>query len=142
MAATDTKRTGLHNQKRGVCVFVSEVLASAAADGIATVSDGSTVCTLPDKSAIISVKLLVQTASASSDTLDVSYNGTVVANELTADATANDFYSGTVLAAGAYSATGGDIVVLDGSQPVDANFRGRLVVEYVELDKVTGEYTA
>jgi len=134
--ATDAKRTGLNNQKRGVCVMVSDSLGTAD-----TASTGSTIATLPAKSMITGVSLMVSTASAASDTLDVSYAGTVVANELAADTTAGTSIAGTVLAAGSYSATGGDIVVLDGSQPVDANFAGRVVVEYIELDKVTGEYT-
>ncbi len=67
MAATDTKRTGLQNQKRGVCVAVSELLASAADSTavpveIAVVSDGSTICTLPDKAMITDITLYVSAA--------------------------------------------------------------------------------
>lgn len=143
MAATDTKRVGLNNQKRSVSVMVSEQLASAAGSSgipLAVVTDGSTVATLPDKSLITGVVLMVSAASDTSDTIDVTYAGNVIANEIEADATGANV--GTLVDTATYSATGGDIVVKNGSQPVDTTFRGRLIVTYVELDKVTGEYTA
>jgi len=145
MAATDTKRTGLQNQKRGVCVAVSELLASAADSTavpveVAVVSDGSTICTLPDKSLVVRITLIVTAASAASDTIDINYAGSEIGSEIACDVLGAIVDVPT--SANAYSATGGDIVVKNGSQPVDTTFRGRVVIEYVELDKVTGEYTA
>lgn len=142
MAATDAKRKGLNNQRRGVDVVVTELLASSVGTSgipMAVASDGSTVATLPPKSLIVGVEAVVTVASASSDTIDVTYGGNVVCNEISVDALGG--VVGTVVETAAYSATGGDIVVKDGSQATDANFRGRVIVRYVELDRVTGMYT-
>jgi len=138
--ATDTKRTGLHNQKRGVCVMVSEELGSTTTEGVAVVSTGSTIATLPDKSMIISVRILVTAASAASDDLAVDYAGSALEASILVDALG--MITGTPITTAAYSATGGDVVVKNGAQVVDTTFRGRAIIEYIELDKVTGEYTA
>ena len=131
----DKKRTGLNNQKRGVSVLVADL---AEADILTT---GSIYATLPDNTVIMSVAVLVTTASGTpSSTLDVTYNGTVVANEIDVDDTGMKV--GTVVEDAAYSATGGDVVVLAGAvTPAAGTLVGKLVVEYIELDKVTGEYT-
>jgi hypothetical protein len=47
-----------------------------------------------------------------------------------------------VIGTAAYSATGGDIVVKDGgTAPGDTAWEGYIIIEYIELGKVTGEYT-
>ena len=134
MAATDRTRKGLNNQKRSICVAVSEELDSAL-----VLTDGSLFANLPDKALIVGVYLVVTVASASSDTLDLAYNGSVVANEIAADALGKA--DGTITGTAAYSATGGELIIRNGAQPVDATFRGRIVVEYVELDMTEGSYT-
>ncbi len=131
----DRKRTGLNNQKRAVSVLSAPFVE---ADILTT---GSTYATLPARSLIISVGILVTTASGTAtSTLDVTANGTVVANEVDVDDTG--WKAGTVVEDAAYLATGGDIVVKSGAvAPAAGTLVGELVVEYIELDKVTGEYT-
>lgn len=135
MAATDLTREGLNNQKRGVCVAVSELLSSTD-----TVGDGSTLFTLPEQSAILRVYILVIAASTSTGTVDINYDGTEIGSEIVVTV------AGTVVEVPdpqhVYSATGGDIVIQDGASAVTSSFSGRVIVEYVELEKVTGEYTA
>ncbi len=129
----DLTREGLNNQKRGVCVLVSDELTGAQVNGT-----GSVIATLPDKSVVTAIKLLVTTAAAA-DTVDIDYAGEEIGSELstgTAGVVSED-----VVPAYAYSDTGGDIVIRDGAEAVAAGFRGRLLIEYIELDKVTGEYT-
>lgn len=135
--AENLTRKGLNNQKRKSCFMVSEQLTGTEVAGT-----GALIGVLPDKSLILSVGILSEVASEASDTLDVSYGGAVVANEIPADnGTAPNFEPGTVITTAAYLGTGGDIIVLNGSQTVIAAWRGRVVVEYVELDLRSGEYT-
>lgn len=129
------KRDGTNNQKRNVSVLSTPLVE---ADILTT---GSIYATLPARSLILSVTIIVKTASGTaSSTLDVSANGTVVANEVAVPTVGA--IVGTIIAAAAYLATGGDIVVLAGAvTPADGAFVGDLVIEYIELDKTTGEYT-
>lgn len=131
----DRKRTGLNNQKRGVSVLSAPFVE---ADILVA---GSIYATLPPRSLIQKVSVLVTTASGTTGgTVDVSANGTVVANEIDVDDTGAKV--GTVVEDAAYLATGGDIVVLAGSTtPADGALVGDLVIEYIELDKTNGEYT-
>lgn len=130
----DRKATGLNNQKRGVCV-VSAPLVEA--DILTT---GSIYANLPPKSLVVRVGILVTTASGTaSSTLDVDYNGSEIGSEIAVSSAG--WVSDAVTTANAYSASGGDIVVSAGSvTPAAGDFVGRLIVEYIELDKVTGEY--
>jgi len=132
---TDKKRTGLNNQKRSVSVLS---VPFVEADILTT---GSIYAALPPRSLILSVTTVVTTVSGtSSATIDVEANGTVVANENAV--TVAGAIVGTVVAAAAYLATGGNIEILAGATtPADGALVGDLVIEYVELDKTNGEYT-
>ena len=131
----DKKRDGLNNQKRGVSVL-SAPFVETDING-----SGSIFATLPPRSLIIAAWVNVKTASGTaSATLDITANGSVVANEV-AVTTAGSI-AGTIVSSAAYLATGGDIVLKDGSvAPANEALVGDLVVEYIELDKTTGEYT-
>ena len=132
--ATDIKREGLNNQKRGVCVMVSDLLADA---DIASL--GSTIATLPAESVIISATVVTTVATASGG-VALDYNGAAI--EALILGTTVRALPGTLINTATYSATGGDIVVKDGSTPPgDTAWEGYIVIEYIELDKVTGEYT-
>jgi len=132
---TDKKRTGLNNQKRSVSVLS---VPFVEADILTT---GSIYAALPPRSLILSVTIVVTTVSGtSSSTIDIEANGTVVANENAV--TVAGAIVGTVVAAAAYLATGGNIEILAGATtPADGALVGDLVIEYVELDKTNGEYT-
>jgi len=129
----DLKRTGLNNQKRGVSVAVTEQITYAAA---ATPSD--TVFTLPANSMVTGVYAIVTDAAGAGDTLDVVVGATVVANEIAISALG--VASGTVAVTN--FPTGGAVTVVAGAGAAlgDASTY-QVVVEYIELDKVTGEYT-
>ena len=131
----DKTRDDNNFQKRGVCVFTAPL---AEADILTT---GSVYGNLPERSLIVSAGVLVTTVSTTtSSTLDVKVGSTVVANEVAV--TAAGFIAGTMVAANQYFATGGAITVLAGSTtPAAGDLVGELVIEYIELDKTTGEYT-
>lgn len=135
MAATDATRESNYFQKRGVSVFVADFVETDIN------GDGSKFGNLPERSLVIAAGILVTTVSTTgSSTLDILVGSTVVANEVAV--TAAGFIAGTMVAANQYFATGGDIIVKDGSTaPAAGDLVGELVMEYIELDKVTGEYT-
>ncbi len=134
MAVEDLTREGTQNQKRNVSVAVSDILTGTQING-----DGCQPFTLPENSAIIALFILVSTAAGASDTVDINYAGSEVGSEVAADALG--LIEDAVTAANAYSASGGAVVIKDGAQAVTTGFRCRLIVEYIELDKHTGEYT-
>jgi len=131
----DLKRTGTNNQKRGVCILSAPL---AEADVLTT---GSVYATLPPRSVITRVALVAKTVSGTtSATLTVTANGVNIAANI--NVTTAGYKAGTLVAAAAYLATGGDIVVKAGGvTPANGAFVGDLIVEYIELDKTTGEYT-
>jgi hypothetical protein len=131
----DRTRTGLNMQKRGLSVFHANLVE---ADILTT---GSTYGTLPQRVVVQSASILVTTVSTTAtSTLDIKVGSTVVANEVAV--TAAGMIDGTMVAANQYHATGGVITVLAGAvTPAAGDFVGELIIEYIELDKVTGEYT-
>jgi hypothetical protein len=132
--ATDIRREGLNNQKRGICVMVSDLLADAD-----IASTGSTIATLPAQSVIIAARVMTTVVTASGG-VALDYNGSAI--EAAIVCTALGPLAGTVIGTAAYSATGGDIVVKDGgTAPGDTAWEGYIIIEYIELGKVTGEYT-
>jgi hypothetical protein len=133
--ATDIKREGLNNQKRGICVMVSDLIGEADLGAA-----GSTIATLPDNSTIISASLLNLVVSGTAgDNLALDYNGSAIEADI--DVQTLGIIPGTVVGTAAHSDTGGDVVVKDGTQMTGTAWSGYVIVEYIELDKVTGEYT-
>ena len=127
----DLTRTGMNNQKRGVSYFVSESMATA-------VAQNDTLANLPAGIVVTNAYVVVTTASGTAtDTVDIKLGSTVIGNECVVG----------VLGVGAgtpavtYSATGGALSVVSGADAPDTAGVYRVVVEYLELDKVTGEYT-
>ena len=130
---SDLKRTGLHNQKRGVSVAVADIVDADVQ------AAGSTLFTLPANVMVTALTVLVITA-ASAGTVDIAFNGTEIGSEVVVS-TVGAIIEVPVPAA-AYSATGGDILVDEGAVAITGGtFVGKLIVEYIELNKVTGEYT-
>ena len=138
MARQNKTRDGAMHQKKSISVAV---IPFVEADVLANSAAGSVFVVLPSRSMIQRITSNITTASGTSGaTLDITYNGSVVVNELAADAA--NITDETLTAANRYSATGGELVVLAGSTaPADGALVGELIVEYVELDKNTGEYT-
>jgi len=134
MAAEDLTRDGANFKKRGVSVAVSELLT-----GTQIASDGCQPFTLPDKALVTRAVMVTTVVSGDTDTIDLTYAGNVVANEISAETLG--IAAGTFDNTKAYSATGGAIVVKDGAAGVTTAYRGYCVVEYVELEKHTGEFT-
>jgi hypothetical protein len=127
----DLKREGLNNQKRISCSNVSEVMATSA-----TIDD--VIFTLPANSYVKAAGIIVTTISGEvTDTIDIKVGDTVVANEVVTGALG--IQAGTQ--APAYFPTGGDVSVVAGADAPNDAGRFRVVVEYLELDKVSGEYT-
>lgn len=136
MAAEDKTRDDLNFQKKGVCVMVAP-LVETEING-----DGAIIGVLPERAIITDVILNVTTESGTaSATIDVLVGSDVVANEIDVNSAAGAIV-GTVVAAQAYRATGGNVIVKDGSTaPAAGDLVMEAVVQYIELDKNTGEYT-
>ena len=135
MARANKTRDGSNYQKKGVCVCV---IPFVEADVLV---DGSVYVNLPARTMIQNVTSNITTASGTANaTLDVVANGTVLVNEM-AVATAN-VGDETLVASARYLATGGELVIKAGAvTPADGALVGELVIEYIELDKNTGEFT-
>lgn len=124
----DLTRVGLNNQKREVYVGVGEACPTST----------NTIFNLPKNSVVLGATLVVLTAdSTATSTIDVYVGSKVVADELAVDA------AGTVqsFATPAYFATGGAVGIAPGAVAPAGDGSVRLVVEYIELDKTSGEYT-
>lgn len=124
----DLTRIGLNNQKRQVSVGV----------GGATPTTENTIFNLPPNSVVLGATLIVLAAdTAAGATMDVTVDGTVVADELGVSAVGTNQSFLTP----AYFATGGVVGIAPGTTAPAGDGSVRLVVEYIELDKTTGEYT-
>ena len=135
---SDLKRTGLNNQKRGVCVAV---LPFVEADILLT---GSIYASLPSYVVVQAVNFLFTTVSGTvTPDISVTINGTAVVTNVDCGSVSGvGLIRGTPAKTASYFASGGDVVILAGTTtPADGALVGSLIVEYVELDKVTGEYT-
>lgn len=120
-----------NNQKKTYSVFASGTISTTA-----TMSE--TLFTLPEASLVTNVYAIVTTASGTvTDTVDVKVGTTVVANEVVVGATG--VASGTV--AKTYFPTGGTVTVVAGADAPDTAGRLKVVVEYIETELTSGEYT-
>ena len=127
----DTRTDGF-NQKKGVSVFVGDVVE---ADIVA----GTTLMNLPAGSYVTKAFIDVTTVSTTAtSTVDLKVGSTVIANECAA--TAAGYAAGTN--APAKFATGGAVTAVVGAvAPAAGDLECTIYVEYVEYDKVTGEET-
>ena len=124
----DLIRVGQNNYKREISVGVSDDMSTA----------DNTVFNLPANSLVTGVYVYVSAAdTTASSTVDVKVGTTVVADEVAVAATG--VASGTV--APTYFADGGAVAIAAGATAPAGDGACRLVVEYVELDLVTGELT-
>jgi len=135
MARANKTRTLAIAQKKGVCVAV---VPFVEADVLV---DGSVYANIPPRSMITRVTSNITTASGTATaTVDVLANDVVLVNELPVAAAGVD--DETLVAAARYLATGGELVIKAGAvTPAAGDLVGELIVEYIELDKNTGEYT-
>ncbi len=138
MAVEDLTKTGLNNQKRGVSVAVMKGITEAQ-----ILTTGCIPFKLPENSLVTNVIVNVTTVSTTSNAVvKVEYGAS--GEELAVDiaVTAAGAIVGTIVAGKAYLALGGNITILsDGTAPAAGDLVCDLIVEYIELDKVTGEYT-
>lgn len=135
MARANKTRDGKLNQKRKVSVMV---IPFVEADILV---DGSVFVQLPERIMLMKATSNITTASGTATaTLDVLVGATVVINEM-AVAAAN-VTDETLEAGGRYFATGGELIIKAGAVTPDAgDLVGELIIEYIELDKVSGEMT-
>lgn len=142
----DLTRVGLNNQKREVYVGVGEACPTTA----------NTIFNLPKNSVVTRAYLEVLTADSTAGAeMQVTVGSTVVADRVGVDTvgtaegkltvTSTD---GTTTVTGdipyttpAYFATGGAVGIASGAVAPAGDGSVRLVVEYIELDKLSGEYT-
>lgn len=120
-------------QKKGVCV------AAVQFNGTEVAGTGAVYVSLPERVIIQRVTSNVFTAGGAGATVDISANGTVIVNELAVAATGVG--DETVIDAARYLATGGELVILAGATSPSAALDAEVYIEYIEVDKHTGEYT-
>jgi len=147
---SDLRRTGLLNQKRegnaGVFplveadIIVAAVAANPAIQQIAVPANTAIVANLPARSVITGIRTIVTTASTTAGAnISMKVGATVIAANV-AVATTGVKVS-TPLAAGSYFPTGGQIAITPGAvAPAAGNLVCEVVVEFIELDKLEGEY--
>jgi len=145
----DLLRSGLNNQKREVNVAVSQVLAADIATAaiaantstgqLAVAANTALVGILPERILVTNVHANVLAASTvATETVDVSVNGVVVANEAVVGVVG---VAAITAVTPAYFATGGQITIAPGLvPPTGATMSIEVVIEYIELDKVEGSY--
>ena len=122
-----------NNQKKSLSVFASGVITY---DTAATPDD--TLFTLPEASLVTNVYAIVTDAGAAGDTLDVKVGATVVADEIAVSALG--VASGTV--AKTYFPTGGTVTAVAGAGAALGDPTSyKIVVEYIETELTSGEYT-
>lgn len=138
MARQNLTRSNDNFQKRGVSVAV---IPFVEADVTANAADGSVMFQLPPRSLINRVTSNITTASGTANaTIDVLVGANVLVNELPVAAANID--DETLVAAYRYAATGGEVIIKSGAvAPANGALVGELYIEYIELDKKTGEYT-
>lgn len=135
MARANATRDDKNFQKKGVSVAVAPFVESEI------LVDGSVFVQLPPRSLIQSVTVNVKTASTTpTSTLDVLIGANVLCNEV--PAVTAEPQRGTIDETYSYLETGGELIVKAGAvTPAAGDLVGEIIVEYIELDKNTGEYT-
>lgn len=129
----DLTLTGKNNQKKKSCAFASALISVASG---ATPSD--TLFNLPRAALVTNVYAIVTDAADVGDTIDIKVGTTMVANEI--DISATGVASGTVTTA--YFGAGGSVTAVAGDgAAVGADCAYKIVVEYIETEAATGEYT-
>lgn len=119
-----------NNQKKSSCVFASGIIATSA-----TMDD--TLFTLPEASLVTNVYAYVETISGTAtDTVDVKIGSTVIADEVVVGVAGVD-----ATAVNTYFPTGGSVTVVAGADAPDTDGRIKVVVEYIETELTSGEYT-
>lgn len=125
------KREGTFNQKRGVSVGVYTLTE-------AQILGDALIATLPERVIVTGVKTNVITASGTaSSNVTVKVGATSIATNVAVATTGLK-----VTATPGYFATGGDVTVVAGSvAPATGSLECEVIVEYIELDRTTGDYT-
>ena len=137
MARENKTRDDNVHQKKGVCVMS---IAVVEADILV---DGAVYGVLPERSLITRV-ISVQgtTSTTATATLDIVANGVVLVNEADCSSADGTVVDETLVAAAQYLATGGELVIKAGAvTPAAGDLIAEYIVEYIELDKNSGEMT-
>ena len=126
----DLRFEGKNNQKKTSSVFASTVIATSA-----TMDD--TLFTLPEGALVTDAYAYVETASGTAtDTVDIKVGATVIANEVVVGSTGTK-----ETAVNTYFPTGGSVTVVAGADAPDTAGRFKVIVEYIETELASGEYT-
>ena len=120
-----------NNQKKTGSTFASGILTTA-------VAMDDTLFTLPAGSLVTNVVVYVETISGvATHSVDVKVGATVVGNEMITGVAG--IGAGTVVPT--YFPTGGSVTVVTGAGSLDTAGRIKVIVEYVETELTSGEYT-
>ena len=136
MATKNKTRIGTRNQKKGICVAASLL---DGADEFAAVADVSELQEIPENALMLKVSCFVTAAFVTSAVITIKLDG--VAVRVFNVGTSTGSVVGVGLTAILDSGAGGKLTAtLTGSASVGTG-KARIIAEYCEYDKNTGEYT-
>ena len=116
-----------NNQKKTLSIFASDLCSTA----------GHTFASLPQESLVTKAYVVVTKADTTNDsTIDVKIGNTVIANEVSVEATGTIVGSVTPT----YFATGGVISFVPGAVAGAGNGEVKLVIEFIETELTNGQY--
>ena len=126
----DLRTAYKNHQRRVVNAVVGENLSAA------DVNDIAIIATLPPNALVVGYQVIIKEAAGSGEQINITYNNTAVASDVVVD---------TVGIVGAYNTPshavgGGNISVRPGTTAPTAGLFD-VIVEYIDIDKTTGEYT-
>lgn len=125
---------GLHNRKRAVSVGVYDLAHSDIA------GDGAVVANLPAGIVLLGYTVISDGSVTADSTAVVTIGGVTAIDEMPLDISHNDSYSASGTLSVSEFTVGGQLVIKEGSTAPAAGSI-KFVLEYLELNKVTGEYT-
>lgn len=130
----DMTLEGLHNRKR---VPSFGVYGLSAAD---IAGEGAVVANIPSGTTVLGYTLLSDGAVTKNATAVVTIGGLTVIDEMPLDISHNNSYSAAGAVSVAEFTVGGQLVIKAGDvTPITGSIK--FILEYLELNKVTGEYT-
>lgn len=139
MANIDIKRLSRNDQKVSRCASAAVITPADLDAGQLASGDVVTLFTLPANADVTNAYIYVGTgATGGTQTMKISVGGTDVISAVAVGTADGAFKGGAVTRVN--SGTGADVTVTTGVATLtDGSYR--VVVEYVESDKVTGELT-
>lgn len=142
MAYTDKTREGEFSQKKSICVFASPVKIGVEDGNIANVTGNYLVAKLPPESVITNAYVHVKTASDAATSATLSLGTTEAGSQILSAADLKATGEQGTFTGQSLTGTGVDLYMRAAITGAATNVGEFIVVvEYLEYEKNTGEYT-